>query len=703
MSTEPEFISISERAYKYIRQFTIKTVDDALVELITNCSDAYNKTTYIDRLIEIEIINTKTIKVRDRALGLTSEGLSKCFLQLGNYTSTDSSRGFFSRGAKDISALGNVYFRAIKDNIFSECLLNTDAYGMLLTSDIEATNENRTKIGILEPYNGLEVELQLLNNFHVYNPEQLYRSLCKLGVLRDILTNTQNNITFKVITNGTTIFNNKISYQYPESTLLLDIQYVVPNYEQYTAQLKIYKTNVALPQPIKEAEMEFGFLIKDLSSIYEVSTIDSKFRWNPYMNYIYGYIKCDAIKQLLIDYDINGTSDANPYPIIDPSRLTGVNKIHPFITNLFTIPLTRIDLILRELNKSISSKSITIDEIDDLLSELSKLGVDIIEKEDIEVSFLPNYDSNLIKAINEDRSNYVTYEHSYLLTGDYNTEQIQLDNYIKEQIINIQNELNVSGLQFILQNDDLIQLQDIDSNALNDSINILDLIPKENIQDLEKHPYIYSLSETGELNKLYIFEKGVIDNANDILEKNILSTSKQFRVEFINDINIRHRFIIDSSDGIVIKINLNNPIIKKYMTQQYINTIDDLNDFIKISNIKSTQTLTFFKELMTDILTDIVVESDVKNGKLILDASGIDNAKKLNQHRQMIITNIELSIDALFSAYIQSNYNQKLSNINNIIDRMKVKFDSSEISANITNDFYLLEAELSKNILAILE
>lgn len=701
--TDPTFINISERAYKYIRQFTIKTVDDAFVELITNCSDAYNKTEYTDRLIEIEIIDTTTIKVRDRALGLTSAGLEKCFLQLGDYTATYSSRGFFSRGAKDISALGNVYFRAIKDNKFSECLLNTDAYGMVLTTDIDATNEHRTNIGIPDSYNGLEVELKLLQNFYVNNPEQVFDSLCKLGVLRDILMDSKNNITFKVITGGITVLENRISYQYPPSTLLLDIEYAVPNYEQYTAKLVIYKTDTPFPQPTKESEMEFGFLIKDSSTIYEVNTVDSKFRWNPYINYVYGYIKCDAIKELLIDYDTSGVSDANPYPIIDPSRLTGVNKIHPFIENLFTIPLTRIDLILRELNKSISSKSVTIDEIDDLLSELSKLGVDIIEKEDIEVSFLPNYDSNLIKAINDDRSNYVTYENSYLLTGNYNTEEIQLENYIQEQIIKIQTEEDLTGLQFILHDHELVQLQDIEPDILNDPVNVLNLIPQENIPDLETHPYIYSLSETGDLSKLYVFQKGIIDNLDEALEKNILSTSKQFKVEFINDLNILQRFIIDSTDGIVIKVNLNNPIIKKYMTTRAVDTIDDLKDFIRISNIKSTQTLTFFQELMTDILTDIVVESDVTNGKLVLDSDGVNNARKLNQHRQQIITNIEISIDALFSAYIQANYTQKMSNINTITDQMKAKFDNPEVPSNITNDLYLLESDLSKIILSTLE
>lgn len=139
------------------------------------------------------------------------------------------------------------------------------------------------------------------------------------------------------------------------------------------------------------------------------------------------------------------------------------------------------------------------------------------------------------------------------------------------------------------------------------------------------------------------------------------------------------------------------------MTTQDINEIDDLNDFINISNIKSTQTLTFFKELMTEILTDIIIESDVKNNKLILDADSITNAMKLNERRHTIVTDIELSLDNIFSSYIQSNYNTKMNNINNVINQLKDKFDNHEIPSNITNDLYLLEAELSKIILSIME
>ena len=41
--TASEPIFISQRAYSFIKQMAVKTVEDALVELLTNVDDAYDK------------------------------------------------------------------------------------------------------------------------------------------------------------------------------------------------------------------------------------------------------------------------------------------------------------------------------------------------------------------------------------------------------------------------------------------------------------------------------------------------------------------------------------------------------------------------------------------------------------------------------------------------------------------------------------
>lgn len=687
------FISISERAYRYIRQFTIKTIEDGLVELITNCTDAYQKTSYISRPIEIEF-NGNIIKVRDRALGLTSEGLTKCFLQVGEYTNNTSSRGFFSRGAKDITALGDVTFSTIKNNTFSQCTLSNQAYGELLISDIDATSDLREKYKIPEPFNGLEVEIKLLDNFINYDINKIYDSLCKLGTLRDIVADDANVIYLTDITKN---FTKRIQYVYPESESLLNIKYNVPQYDGYIAEYVVYKAKKMIDQPSREAEMEFGFLIKDDTTVYEVNTIDDRFRWDPYMPYIFGYLKCNGIKELLHDYDQNGPSEKNPSPIIDPSRLTGVNKQHPFIIALLSIPQVRLDYILRQLNTSVSSKSISISEMGDLMDELGKYGLNLLEKDEIKMKFVPNYESQLVKAIEDDRLNFITAETNYLLSEN-SIAELESDKFIQNEIIKIQPENTENYIYVMNSNNQLIQIPLPSDNANMNQETLLKLINKDDA--LEKRPYVYKITSSGQLMKLYIFQKGKIEAITDPENEYILVKNKQFNIVFINDINIKQRYIIDNSQGITIKLNIQDPMVHKYLVSRDLNKIDSE---LSITNLSSTQSLLFLKELIIDIFSDIIVESDVMNNKIILDSNNYNNIKKLLVLRNKITSQIQHPIDIMFDKFIGNNIIKKKENIAGLISNIGTAV-SSKINLEMEGgDILLLKSLLESSLDKLIE
>jgi len=109
------FIKINERAYKFIRGSAINSIIDIFVELITNSDDAYDKGNIKEKIIDIELNYNGILTIRDQAIGLYGGEMEKCFLQIGNFTSVENNRGFFSRGAKDICALGNIKFESIKN------------------------------------------------------------------------------------------------------------------------------------------------------------------------------------------------------------------------------------------------------------------------------------------------------------------------------------------------------------------------------------------------------------------------------------------------------------------------------------------------------------------------------------------------------------------------------------------------------------
>jgi len=692
-----QFITINERAYKYIRQFTIKNAEDALIELVTNCFDAYKKTSLANKQVEIDIINYNTIKVRDFALGLTSSELETCFLQVGNLTSdTASSRGFFSRGAKDISAIGNITFNAIKNNKYSQIILTSDAYGKVNISDVDTTYDIRKSVGIYEPNNGLEVTISLLPNFYVSDPVACYNSLSKLAVLRDIFSDDTNEIYGCIYDNDTLMTRKRLSYTPPVGTLLLELEYTVPNYD-VQAKFVVYKADKPIDQPKKENELEFGFLIKDSTTIYEASTIADRFRFNPYMPQVFGYIYCDEIHRLLVEFDANGANSKNPYPILDPSRLTGLNASHPFVLSLLSVPSVRIDSILRELNTNTSSKVISLNEIGDLMDELSKYGLNLLGDEQIKMNFVPKYDEQLAKAIEDDRMNFVTYEKQYLLTTDYAPSMTDLDKYVKNEILRITPDDTQQYVFIMDNNNQLIQIPNkTQTDDINDPIKTLDL----DINMLNpKRPYIYKITPSGQLVKLYIFDKGRLEDLTNPENEYVLIKNKQFNIYFIDDINIQKRYVIENSNGLDIKLNLHDPMIKKYLLGKDV----DQYSQVSIQSVANTKSLVFLKELLNDILSDIIVENDVISNNLILDSNNYTNLKKIIDRRNQTVSRIQIPLDNIFDKYIHKVIEEKKTSVGNIVTQISTAVGNKIDLYNEGQDILNLKAIFDEIIGAMLE
>ena len=71
--------------------------------------------------------NLSSVKIRDRAEGMTLEDMKKKLAEVGEKRSEDGDRGFMSRGAKDCTSLGNITFESIKDDRYCKAQITTDA------------------------------------------------------------------------------------------------------------------------------------------------------------------------------------------------------------------------------------------------------------------------------------------------------------------------------------------------------------------------------------------------------------------------------------------------------------------------------------------------------------------------------------------------------------------------------------------------
>ena len=107
----PQEIKLSNRYYEQNRDFAIRDIFDALLELITNSDDSYHHLLSQQKrsddggpiLIEVEQHRKdkpSIIKVKDKAEGMTLENMMNKIKIIGEKTSEYGDRGFLSRGLK---------------------------------------------------------------------------------------------------------------------------------------------------------------------------------------------------------------------------------------------------------------------------------------------------------------------------------------------------------------------------------------------------------------------------------------------------------------------------------------------------------------------------------------------------------------------------------------------------------------------------
>jgi hypothetical protein len=129
-------IEADKRFIQHSRSHAIGDVYDALVELITNADDSYNRLFTKkhrnrdggDILIEhLEQRKGRSwIVVRDKAQGIDSVDMEKKLLKIGAYSSESGNRGYMGRGAKDCTELGDLLYESIKEDRSVPTLLEQD-------------------------------------------------------------------------------------------------------------------------------------------------------------------------------------------------------------------------------------------------------------------------------------------------------------------------------------------------------------------------------------------------------------------------------------------------------------------------------------------------------------------------------------------------------------------------------------------------
>jgi hypothetical protein len=386
--SKAEEMPIDSRGIKILAHSTIRSWAEAVVELLTNCDDAYkrleNKKEKTLGEIKIFISRKKggdwnSLEVYDEAGGINREDLDSVtsfFADSNKYEKNKNVRGFFGRGLKEtIVALGIGEIITIKDKKLNVVKIWNDPKTKKTYRHFIIENE-KVNSTIRDEYkikgNGTLVRIEVKNN-KILMPElrTIEQQLKNHISLRDIFSSKNRDVKliFEDLRRG-----NKhqipIKYSFPESKKVLDKRVNVPGYKK-EIELKVFETKEKLDYKRNSPLNIAGILIKTGGSILDNSLF--KFENDSAGSYFYGECISEEINNLLRSEDSS---------ILQMGR-SGIDWSNEYAQLLMKTIEREIEPLIEEKKKELAKKKKTQlnKENQKLFSELSKLFNDIFKEE----------------------------------------------------------------------------------------------------------------------------------------------------------------------------------------------------------------------------------------------------------------------------------------------------------------------------------
>jgi hypothetical protein len=350
-------VSYGSRAFKQDASNAMKgDITRGLIELITNCDDAYGDDPHGKIRLEVEHRRTSPweVVVRDRAKGMRKSRMARAIGDIGTrmsgFEGGANVRGNLGRGAKDLAAFGPVTFESICDGYYAVMTLEPDG-SFDPPVEQKATETDRVRLGIPRG-SGTVVTVMVDSRFRCPQHRTLLDRLSKHYQLRDINSDPRRELTLVDRNDGTV---DGIRYGHPSLTQVLACDVAVPGYDDVTVSVTISRTAERYENPSSDPGRPEGLLLKGRRAIYE-NTLFS-YESNPHAHWFTGSITCEYIDTLALQYDDveaagGDHSPLNPMPIISRSR-DGLEHEHPFYKVLVeAVEPSLVELVREEERKA---------------------------------------------------------------------------------------------------------------------------------------------------------------------------------------------------------------------------------------------------------------------------------------------------------------------------------------------------------------
>lgn len=322
----------------------------ALIELITNCDDAYSRSRKTGPItVEVHRFSgtgeSTRIAVRDQATGLVREEMEQNFIQLGGdrsgFAAGEEVRGLFSRGSKDTAWFGETIFESIKTGEYTQLTILADGTGEVSSSS--ATAEEYRELGIPDGENGLSATMVVRrDNTRVPDLRELRDRLATHVQLRGVTLRQTVSIT--EYRNGKKTQKVPVVWDPPSATTVFDGDIEIPAFG-CSARLTLEKMEQRSEGPVSETSIH-GIEIRGMRAVYENTDFSQTATG---MALLRGHVSCPKIDDLLRSYDPQGSNDQlNPMRLVTRSR-DGLEPTHPFTQALAMAVVQHLKPILDEL------------------------------------------------------------------------------------------------------------------------------------------------------------------------------------------------------------------------------------------------------------------------------------------------------------------------------------------------------------------
>lgn len=333
---------------------------NAIIELVTNCDDAYLAMGSGRReKIRIEVERHRRapteIVVKDRAGGMSVRELEQGLGTMGQRTSGFETgaerRGLFGRGAKDIVHFGPARWESAKGGTLSYLELLYDG-----------RFTGKAEVGVLgtasRSRRGTTAILRVQQRFSVPLHDTLLRKLRNHYALRPMLLDVDGReVTLADVSQDRA---DKIRFEPPKADLIEDSMLPIPGYESYHVDLKLYEAREPLSEEGEDREYwRHSILITSGRAAYEIFD-GGKFSREPYASHlrrVYGYASVPGINELIRAFDDAEESgstpdDRNPLRLVRRDRHgLRARRDHPFVDAVYTVLEGVLDPHLERLRK----------------------------------------------------------------------------------------------------------------------------------------------------------------------------------------------------------------------------------------------------------------------------------------------------------------------------------------------------------------